>query len=189
MGTDPNRANSFGQPPGKTPFPAAVAPILDGLYRAFAGGVTPTLLFRQPGPVATSPRMLTSALWLSSTEQSISSGITISSVPAACGDAICSRDPSTRKMPTERGQSCLPNAFLNWKKGCEGEAFQRFRSHDPDLLNPILFLGLALNRPFIDDNKRTQLLRSSLKIGRLLDGELAQYWHGAVVGIRRGRKG
>jgi mono/diheme cytochrome c family protein len=37
IGTDPNRANSFGQPVGKTPFPEAVAPILDGLkQRAFA---------------------------------------------------------------------------------------------------------------------------------------------------------
>ena len=30
IGTDPNRANSFGQPVGKMPFPKAVAPILDG---------------------------------------------------------------------------------------------------------------------------------------------------------------
>ena len=37
VGTDPNRANSFGQPVGKTPFPKAIAPILDGLKnRAFA---------------------------------------------------------------------------------------------------------------------------------------------------------
>ncbi len=37
VGTDPNRANSFGQPVGKTAFPAAVAPILHGLkMRAFA---------------------------------------------------------------------------------------------------------------------------------------------------------
>jgi hypothetical protein len=37
IGTDPNRANSFGQPVGKMPFPKAVAPILDGLKkRAFA---------------------------------------------------------------------------------------------------------------------------------------------------------
>jgi mono/diheme cytochrome c family protein len=37
VGTDPNRANSFGQPVGKTPFPDAVAPILDGLKkRSFA---------------------------------------------------------------------------------------------------------------------------------------------------------
>lgn len=37
IGTDPNRANSFGQPVGKTPFPKAVAPILGGLKnRAFA---------------------------------------------------------------------------------------------------------------------------------------------------------
>lgn len=37
IGTDPNRANSFGQPVGRTPFPKAVAPILDGLKkRAFA---------------------------------------------------------------------------------------------------------------------------------------------------------
>jgi hypothetical protein len=36
IGTDPNRANSFGQPVGKIPFPNAVAPILDGLKkRAF----------------------------------------------------------------------------------------------------------------------------------------------------------
>jgi hypothetical protein len=36
MGTDPNRANSFGQPVGNAPFPAAVAPILTGLKkRAF----------------------------------------------------------------------------------------------------------------------------------------------------------
>jgi len=33
VGTDPNRANSFGQPVGKTPFPQAVAPILTGLKR------------------------------------------------------------------------------------------------------------------------------------------------------------
>ena len=37
IGSDPNRANSFGQPVGKTPFPNAVAPILDALKkRAFA---------------------------------------------------------------------------------------------------------------------------------------------------------
>ena len=37
IGTDPNRANSFGQPVGTVPFPKAVAPILDGLKnRAFA---------------------------------------------------------------------------------------------------------------------------------------------------------
>ena len=37
IGTDPTRANSFGQPVGKVPFPNAVAPILDGLKkRAFA---------------------------------------------------------------------------------------------------------------------------------------------------------
>jgi mono/diheme cytochrome c family protein len=37
VGTDPNRANSFGQPVGKAPFPKAVAPILEGLKkRAFA---------------------------------------------------------------------------------------------------------------------------------------------------------
>ena len=37
IATDPNRANSFGQPVGKIPFPKAVAPILDGLkMRAFA---------------------------------------------------------------------------------------------------------------------------------------------------------
>ena len=36
-GTDPNRANSFGQPVGKIPFPKAVAPILAGLKKkAFA---------------------------------------------------------------------------------------------------------------------------------------------------------
>jgi hypothetical protein len=36
VGTDPNRANSFGQPVGKIPFPKAVAPILEGLKkRAF----------------------------------------------------------------------------------------------------------------------------------------------------------
>lgn len=36
IGTDPNRANSFGQPVGKTPFPDAIAPILHGLKnRAF----------------------------------------------------------------------------------------------------------------------------------------------------------
>jgi hypothetical protein len=36
VGTDPNRANSFGQPVGGKPFPAAVAPILSGLKkRAF----------------------------------------------------------------------------------------------------------------------------------------------------------
>ena len=37
VGTDPNRANSFGQAVGGTPFPKAVAPILGGLKkRAFA---------------------------------------------------------------------------------------------------------------------------------------------------------
>jgi len=37
IGTDPNRANSFGQPVGRTPFPQAVAPLLDALKkRAFA---------------------------------------------------------------------------------------------------------------------------------------------------------
>ena len=37
IGTDPNRANSFGQPVGKTPFPKAVAPVLSGLKKkAFA---------------------------------------------------------------------------------------------------------------------------------------------------------
>ncbi len=37
VGTDPNRANSFGQPVGSLPFPQAVAPILDKLKkRAFA---------------------------------------------------------------------------------------------------------------------------------------------------------
>ena len=37
IGTDPNRANSFGQPVGKTPFPTAVAPVLHSLKkRAFA---------------------------------------------------------------------------------------------------------------------------------------------------------
>ncbi|HWB82929.1 MAG TPA: di-heme-cytochrome C peroxidase [Bryobacteraceae bacterium] len=43
IGTDPNRANSFGQPVGKTPFPKAVAPILDKLkQRAYADdGITP----------------------------------------------------------------------------------------------------------------------------------------------------
>jgi hypothetical protein len=43
IGTDPNRANSFGQPVGKIPFPKAVAPILDGLKkRAFADdGISP----------------------------------------------------------------------------------------------------------------------------------------------------
>jgi hypothetical protein len=36
IGTDTNRAHSFGQPVGKTPFPKAVAPILSGLKkRAF----------------------------------------------------------------------------------------------------------------------------------------------------------
>jgi mono/diheme cytochrome c family protein len=36
VGTDPQRANSFGQPVGGVPFPAAVKPILDGLKaRAF----------------------------------------------------------------------------------------------------------------------------------------------------------
>ncbi|HZT30802.1 MAG TPA: di-heme-cytochrome C peroxidase [Bryobacteraceae bacterium] len=36
VGTDPNRANSFGRPVDKTPFPAAVAPILKALKeRAF----------------------------------------------------------------------------------------------------------------------------------------------------------
>ena len=43
VGTDPNRANSFGQPVGKTPFPEAIAPILDGLKkRALADdGISP----------------------------------------------------------------------------------------------------------------------------------------------------
>ncbi len=43
MGTDPNRANSFGQPVGTIPFPKAVAPILSGLKkRAFADdGISP----------------------------------------------------------------------------------------------------------------------------------------------------
>jgi mono/diheme cytochrome c family protein len=43
IGTDPNRANSFGQPVGNTPFPAAVAPLLAGLKkRAFADeGMSP----------------------------------------------------------------------------------------------------------------------------------------------------
>ena len=43
IGTDPNRANSFGQPVGTVPFPKAVAPILDGLKkRAFADdGISP----------------------------------------------------------------------------------------------------------------------------------------------------
>ena len=43
IGTDPNRANSFGQPVGSTPFPTAIAPILTGLKKkAFADdGVTP----------------------------------------------------------------------------------------------------------------------------------------------------
>jgi mono/diheme cytochrome c family protein len=43
IGTDPNRANSFGQPVGKTPFPDAVAPILHGLKkRAFEDdGISP----------------------------------------------------------------------------------------------------------------------------------------------------
>jgi RoxA-like, cytochrome c-like len=37
IGTDPNRANSFGQPVAGIPFPKAVSPILDGLKkRAFA---------------------------------------------------------------------------------------------------------------------------------------------------------
>jgi hypothetical protein len=43
IGTDPNRANSFGQPVDKTPFPKAVAPILTGLKkRAFTDdGISP----------------------------------------------------------------------------------------------------------------------------------------------------
>jgi hypothetical protein len=42
IGTDPNRANSFEQPVGATPFPKAVAPILDGLKkRAFADDGVP----------------------------------------------------------------------------------------------------------------------------------------------------
>ena len=43
IGTDPNRANSFGQPVGTIPFPKAIAPILDGLKkRAFADdGISP----------------------------------------------------------------------------------------------------------------------------------------------------
>ena len=37
VGTDPNRANSFGQAVGTTPFPQAISPILNGLKkRAFA---------------------------------------------------------------------------------------------------------------------------------------------------------
>jgi mono/diheme cytochrome c family protein len=44
IGTDPTRANSFGQPVGNTPFPNAVAPILHGLKkRAFADdGIGPS---------------------------------------------------------------------------------------------------------------------------------------------------
>jgi hypothetical protein len=43
VGTDPNRANSFGQAVGVTPFPKAISPILNGLKkRAFADdGVSP----------------------------------------------------------------------------------------------------------------------------------------------------
>jgi mono/diheme cytochrome c family protein len=43
IGTDPTRANSFGQKVGDTPFPAAVAPLLAGLKkRAFADdGISP----------------------------------------------------------------------------------------------------------------------------------------------------
>jgi len=43
VGTDPMRANSFGQPVGNQPFPAAVAPILEGLKkRAFDDdGISP----------------------------------------------------------------------------------------------------------------------------------------------------
>jgi mono/diheme cytochrome c family protein len=43
VGTDPNRANSFGQSVGTTPFPKAIAPILGGLKkRAFADdGISP----------------------------------------------------------------------------------------------------------------------------------------------------
>jgi mono/diheme cytochrome c family protein len=44
IGTDPNRANSFGQPVAATPFPKAIAPILSGLKkRAFADdSISPT---------------------------------------------------------------------------------------------------------------------------------------------------
>jgi hypothetical protein len=43
VGTDPNRANSFGQAVGTTPFPKAISPILNGLKkRAFADdGISP----------------------------------------------------------------------------------------------------------------------------------------------------
>ena len=43
VGTDPNRANSFGQAVGVTPFPKAISPILNGLKkRAFADdGISP----------------------------------------------------------------------------------------------------------------------------------------------------
>jgi hypothetical protein len=43
IGTDPNRASSFGQAVGATPFPKAISPILDGLKkRAFADdGISP----------------------------------------------------------------------------------------------------------------------------------------------------
>jgi mono/diheme cytochrome c family protein len=43
VGTDPNRANSFGQPVGTMPFPKAISPILGGLKkRAFADdGISP----------------------------------------------------------------------------------------------------------------------------------------------------
>lgn len=58
IGTDPNRANSFGQPVDKTPFPAAVAPILDGLKKkAFADdGI---------GPAEQAAMDVTPAVWRS----------------------------------------------------------------------------------------------------------------------------
>jgi len=66
MGTDPNRANSFGQPVGSRPFPAAVAPILSALKkRAFqddgvsaaeqAGMDANPVIWRAPGEYLARP--------------------------------------------------------------------------------------------------------------------------------------
>jgi hypothetical protein len=53
IGTDPNRANSFGQPVGKNvPFPIAIKPILDGLKaRAFADdNISPAVQLTMDAP-------------------------------------------------------------------------------------------------------------------------------------------
>ena len=68
VGTDPNRANSFGKPVGKEPFPTAIAPILKGLKeRAFQDeGIPPAdraamdvdpVIWRAPG------KYMARALW------------------------------------------------------------------------------------------------------------------------------